>query len=90
MQAEERVGLQDDRGTEEPPWAHEERTEARDDAIGEAKTGRPFPRTVEDQQLPLDEQRFRDHETGAAGTGQLGGGRQQTEKQDGQITYERS
>ena len=38
----------------------------------------------------LDEQRFRDHGTGAAWIGQPGGGRQQTEKQDCQITHDRS
>jgi hypothetical protein len=40
--------------------------------------------------LLLDEQRFRDHGTGAAGTRQPGGGRQQMEKQEGQIAHERS
>jgi hypothetical protein len=39
MKAEARGGLQDDRGTEQSPWADEERTVARDDAIGDPKTG---------------------------------------------------
>ena len=54
------------------------------------RRGDRFPRTIEDQQLLLDEHGFCDHGTGAAETGQPGGGRQQMEKQDGQITHERS
>jgi len=40
--------------------------------------------------LLLDEHGFRDHGTRAARTGQSGDGRQQMQKEDGQITHERS
>jgi hypothetical protein len=45
------------------------------------------PRTIEDQQLLLDEHRFGYTETRAAGTGKSGDGRQQMEKKDGQIPH---
>ena len=45
-----------------------------------------FGNQHENLQFETNRQRFRDHGTGAAGTGQPGGGRQQMEKQDGQIS----
>ena len=52
--------------------------------------GRPFSRTIEDQQLVLDEYGFGHDGTGAAGTGELGDCRQQMQKQDGQIAHRTS
>ena len=51
--------------------------------------GRPFSRTIEDQQLVLDEHGFGHHGTGAAGTGQSGERRQQMQKKNGQIAHRR-
>ena len=62
-------------------------THAGDDAIREAESGGPFPGTIEDQQLPLEEQGFGDHGTGAARTGKSGDRRQQIQKEDGQIAH---
>lgn len=39
MEAQERGGFQDDRGTNQPARPHEERTQAGDHAIGEAEIG---------------------------------------------------
>ena len=64
--------FEDDRGTDQPAPAHEERTQAGDDAIRGTEVGRPFPRPIEDQQLVLDEYGFRHHGTGAAGTREPG------------------
>jgi hypothetical protein len=41
-------------------------------AISEAEIGRPFPGTIEDQQLVLDEYGFGDYGPHAAGTRQSG------------------
>src|SRR5262245_45823398 len=48
MKAEERGGLQDNRGTDQPARAHEERTDASDDALGEAKIRCPLPGPTQD------------------------------------------
>src|SRR6266852_6108217 len=66
---------------------HEEGTHAGDHAIGGAEVGRTFPGAIEDQQLLLDENGFGYDSTHAAGTGESGDGRQQMEKQDGQIAH---
>ena len=87
MEPQERRGFQDDRGTDQPARAHEERTHAGDDAISEAEIGCTFPGTIEDQQLVLDEHGFGDDGTHAAGTGESGDGRQQMQKKDGQIAH---
>ena len=44
-------------------------------------------RTTEDQQLLLDEHRFGDHGTRAAGTGESGDCRQQMNEEDGQVAH---
>jgi hypothetical protein len=49
MKAEERGGLEDDRGTDQPAGAHEKRTQSDDCAIGEAEVGGPFSRSIQDQ-----------------------------------------
>jgi hypothetical protein len=87
MKAQERGGLQDNRGTDQPTRAHEERTQASDDAIDNAEIWRPFPRPIEDEQLLLEEHGFGDHGPGAAGTGQSGDCREQVENEDGQVTH---
>ena len=87
MKAQQRRRLEDDRGTDQPARAHEERTQAGDNPIGGAEIGRPFSRTIEDQQLVLDEHRFGHDGTHAAGPGEPGECRQQMLKQDGQIAH---
>jgi hypothetical protein len=57
MKAQERGGLQDDRGTDQPIRAHDECTHASNDAGREAEIRRPFPGPIEDQQLLLEEHR---------------------------------
>src|SRR5262249_52874714 len=42
MKAQERGGLQDDRGTDQPVRPHEERTHASDDATGRRRLGARF------------------------------------------------
>jgi len=49
--------------------------------------GRSFPRTIEDEQLVLDEHGFGDHGTGAAGTGESGDCRHQVDEEDGQVAH---
>jgi len=87
METQERGGFQDDRGTDQPARAHEERTEPGDHAVGEAEIGRPFPGTIENQQLVLDEDGFGHHGTGAAGTGKSGDRRQQMQNKDSQVAH---
>jgi hypothetical protein len=82
MEPQERRGLQDDRETDQPARAHEERTPAGDDAISDAEIGCTFPGTIEDQQLVLSH-----HGTCTAGTGESGDRRQEMEKQDGQVAH---
>jgi hypothetical protein len=89
MQAQQRGRFEDDRGTDQPARAHQERTQAGDNAISGTDIGRPFSRTTEDQQLVLDEHGFGHHGTGAAGTGEPGDCRQQMQKKDGQIAHRR-
>jgi len=49
--------------------------------------GRPLSRTIEDQQLVLDEHRFGHDGTSAARTGDPGDCRDQMQKKDGEIAY---
>jgi len=90
MEAQERGGFQNDRGTDQSARAHEERTHAGDHAINEEEMGCTAPGTIEDEQLLLDEHRFGDHGTRTAGTGESGNRRQQMEKQDGQVAHAQS
>ena len=89
MQAQQRGRFEDNRGTDQPARADEDRTQTSDHAIRGTEIGRPFSRTIEDQQLVLDEHGFGHHRAGAAGTGESGNGRQQMQKQDGQIAHRR-
>ena len=61
MQAQERRGLQNDCGADQPARAHEERTQTVDKAIRKTEIGRPFAGTIEDEQLLLDEHGFSQH-----------------------------
>ncbi len=90
MKGQQRRRFEDDRRTDQPARAHEDRTQAGDHAIRGTEIGRSFSRTIEDQQLVLDEHGFGHHGTGAAGTGEPGDGRQQMQKQDGQIAHSQS
>src|SRR5712692_470954 len=63
------------------------RTHAGDPAIREAEIGGPFPGTIENQQLVLDEHGFGDYGARAAGAGQSGNCRQHMQKKDGQIAH---
>jgi hypothetical protein len=87
MKAQQRRRFEDDRGTDQPARAQEESTEAGNHAIRGAEIGRPFSGPIEDQQLLLDKDGFSHHATGAAGTGEPSHGRQQMQKQDGQIAH---
>jgi hypothetical protein len=87
MKAQERRGLQDNRGTDQPARAHEERTDASDNTIGKTEIRRPFSRPIEDDQLLLEQHRFGDHRTGAAGTGKSGNCREQVENKDGEVAH---
>jgi hypothetical protein len=87
MKAQERGGLQNDRGTDQPPRMHEERTDASSDAISDAEIWCPFSRPIEDQQLLLEEHGFRNHRTGAPGTGKSGDCRQQMEDENGEVAH---
>ena len=89
MQAQQRGRFEDNRGTDQPARVDEDRTQTSDHAIRGTEIGRSFSRTIEDQQLVLDEHRFGHHRAGAAGTGEPGNGRQQMQKQDGQIAHRR-
>ena len=87
MKAQQHRRSEDDRGTDQPAWAHQERTQASDHAISGTEIRRPFSRPIEDQQLVLDEHGFGHHGTGAAGTGEPGDGCQQVQKKNGQIAH---
>ena len=87
MEAQERGGFQDDRDTDQPARAHEQRTHAGDHAISEAEVGGTSPGAIEDQQLLLDEHGLGHDGTRAARPGEPGEGRQQMQKQDGQVAH---
>ena len=87
MQAQPRRRFVDNRGTDQPTRADKDRTQTGDRAIRGTEIGRPFSRTIEDQQLVLDEHGFGHHGTGAAGTGEPGDGCQQVQKKNGQVTH---
>ena len=80
-------GFEDNRGTDQPGRADEDRTQAGDRAIRGTEMGRPFSRAIEDQQLLVDEHGFGQHRAGAARAGESGKGHQQMQKQDGQIAF---
>ena len=67
--------------------AHEGRTPTGNDAISKAEVRGTFPGPIEDQQLLLDEQGLGHYRARAAGTGEPGDGRQEMEKQHGQIAH---
>ena len=90
MEPQEGGGFQDNGGSDQPARAHEERTQAGDDAITAVEPGSTFPGPIEDQQLLLDEQGFGHHGTRAAGTGESGDGRQQVDEEDGQVAHDAS
>jgi hypothetical protein len=48
MEAQERRGFQDDRDTDQPARAHEQRTDGGDHAIAESEAWRTLPGTIED------------------------------------------
>jgi hypothetical protein len=89
MHVQQRRWFEDNRGTDQPARADEDRTQTGDQATRGTEIGRPFSRTVEDQQLVLDEHGFGHHSAGAPGTRKSGNGRQQMQKQDGQIAHRR-
>ena len=66
---------------------HDERTQAGDHAIRRTEIGRPFSRTIQDQELLLDEHGFGHDRTDATGTGEPGDGRQQMENEDSEIAH---
>ena len=87
MQVQQRAGLEDDRGTNQPARSHEDCAQAGDHPIGKTEVGRTVSRPMEDQQLMRDEHRFGPYSTGAAGTGEPGNGRQQVQTQDDQVAH---
>jgi hypothetical protein len=87
MEPQEGGGFQDNGGSDQPARAHEERTQAGDDAITAVEPGSTFPGPIEDQQLLLDEQGFGHHGTRAAGTGESRDRRQEVEKEDDQLVH---
>ena len=87
MEAQERGGFQDDRGTDQPARAHEERARTGDHAISEAEVGGTSPGAIENQQLLFDEYGLGHQGTRAARPRESGDRRQQMEKQDGQIAH---
>ena len=82
-------GFEDNRRTDQPDRADEGRTQTGDHAIRGTEIGRSFSRPIEDQQLVLGEHGFGHHRAGAALTGESGNGRQQMQKQYGQIAHRR-
>jgi hypothetical protein len=54
---------------------------------GRTEIGRPFSRPIQDQQLVLDEHGFGHHSAGTAGPSEPNNGRQQMQKQNGQIAH---
>jgi hypothetical protein len=67
MEAQERVGFEDDRDTAQSTPAHEERAYARDHSISEAEVGGTSPGAIEDRELVLDEYGLSHNGTRAAG-----------------------
>ena len=87
MHAHQRRRCEDDRRTDQPARAHQERAQAGQTAIRGMEIRGSFSRTIGDQPLVLDEHGFGHHGTGADGTGEPGGCRQQMQKQDGQVAH---
>ena len=55
MEAQERGGFQDNRDTDQPTRAHEQRTHAGGHPISKAEVGGTSSGPIEDQELLLDE-----------------------------------
>ena len=72
MEAQERRGLEDDGGTNQPPRTHEERANAGDDTISDGEMGSTSPRAIQNQQLVLDEDGLGHHRPHATWTGEPG------------------
>jgi rare lipoprotein A len=89
MQAQQGGRFEDNRGTDQPARADEDRTQTGDHAIRGTEIGRAFSTTIEDEQLVLAEHGFGHHRSRTAGTGESGNGHQQMQKQDGQIAHRR-
>ena len=87
MQAQQRGRLEDNRGTDQPARADEDRTQTGDHAIRGTEIGRPFSRTIEDQQLLLDEHGFSHDGPNALGRGEPNDGHQHMQQKDGQLTH---
>jgi hypothetical protein len=87
MEAQERRGFEDDRGTDQPARAHEQRADAGDDAISEAQIRGTSPGAIQNKQLVLDEDGLGHDRARAAWTGEPGDGRHQVEQQDNQIAH---
>jgi hypothetical protein len=79
--------FQDDGHTDQPAWAHEQRTHADDNAVSETEVGGTSPGAIENQQLLLDQYGLGHHGTRPARTGEPGESRQDVEKQDGQVAH---
>jgi hypothetical protein len=89
MEAQERRGLEDDAGTNQPPRTHEERADAGDETISEAEIRSTSPRAIQNQQLVLDEDGLGHHRPRAAWTREPGERRHKVEHQDDQIAHRR-
>ena len=67
--------------------AKEESTQTGDEAIGSEYMRGPVPRTIQDQELSLDQNGLGDHRTDAARTQESGDGRDEMDEKDREIAH---
>jgi hypothetical protein len=79
--------LQNDGGTKDTCWAHEQRTQAGDDPIRGTQLGRTLAPAIEDEQLMPDQHGFGDNGTESTRPRQSGQGDDQMNEYDSEIAH---
>jgi len=87
MQSQQGRRFEDNRGAGQPARADEACAQSSDYPIERTEIRRALSRPIQDQQLVLDEHGLSHHGAGATGPDKPGDGRQQMQKQNGQITH---
>ncbi|MCG3774782.1 MAG: hypothetical protein JW395_1607 [Nitrospira sp.] len=87
METQESRRLQHDCRTDQPGGAQEESTKTGDEAVASTQIRRPLSRTIEDQELMLNENGLGDHGTNAARPQEPTKSSQHMDKKDDKIAH---
>ena len=66
---------------------HQQSTDSGNDPVGSFEIRSSFPRSIEDEHLLLDQQRFGDNRTQTAGTEKPSQRRNEVDEQDNHVAY---